>query len=74
MSVYKMNCLSVPASILSYMIQNTADVLHITTLDIKNEKIMWIRFIFIYRYNNSCTDNEEEPWLLWLQYDCFMVP
>lgn len=40
MSVYKMNCLSVPASILSYMIQNTADVLHITTLDIKNEKIM----------------------------------
>ena len=41
MSVYKMNCLSVPASILSYMIQNTADVLHITTLDIKNEKIMW---------------------------------
>ena len=43
MSVYKMNCLSVPASILSYMIQNTADVLHITTLDIKNEKIMWKR-------------------------------
>ena len=39
-SVYKMNCLSVPASILAYMIQNTVDVLYITTLNIKNEKIM----------------------------------
>ena len=28
--VYKMNCLSVPTSILSYMMQNTVDVIRIT--------------------------------------------
>ena len=37
---YKMNWLSVPASTLTYMIQNIIHVLSITILDMKNEKIM----------------------------------
>ena len=40
--------LSVPTSILSYMIQNTVDVVHITTLDNKNEKIMWKRNSYLF--------------------------
>ena len=57
-SVYKMNRLSVPTSILSYMIQNTVDVNILLTLGIQNEKNVK-KFIFIYRYNDSCIDNKE---------------
>lgn len=51
--------LSVPISILFYMIQNTIDVTCITSTRHKNEKIVKMKFILIYRYKNSCTDNEE---------------
>lgn len=39
-SVYKMNYLSVPTSILSYMIQNTVDTYVFPTPVIKNKNIM----------------------------------
>lgn len=41
------------------MIQNTIDVTCITSTRHKNEKIVKMKFILIYRYKNSCTDNEE---------------
>lgn len=37
------------------------------TLAIKNEKVMKMKSMFIYRYNNSCTDTEEAA------YGCFIV-
>ena len=40
LSAYKINCLSVPSSILPCMIQNTVCVACITTQDIKNEKVL----------------------------------
>ena len=46
-SVYKMNYLLVPTSVLSSMIQNNVDVIHIATLDAK-----WKR-------DDSCIDHEE---------------
>ena len=49
LSAYKINCLSVPSSILPYMIQNTVYVAYITTQDIKNEKILWKRNWCFYR-------------------------
>ena len=64
-SAYKMNCLSVATSILSYMIQNTVDVICITNTrhqkwkdNVKNE------FAFIYRYNDSYIDNKEAAILM----------
>lgn len=44
-------------SMLSSIIQNTVDVIH-TIVYIKNEKIIWKKFIFI-RYHDSCVDNKE---------------
>lgn len=65
MTLDKVNHLSVYTSILSYMIENILDVLCIT-LNIENEKVMKMKFTFIYRYNNSCIDTEEAAgWLLY---------
>ena len=63
---YKMNHLSVPTSKLSYTIQNTVDVICVTnTRHQKRKDNMKKKYIFIYRYNDSCTDNEEAAvWLL----------
>lgn len=44
-------------SILSYIMQNTVDVMYII-LYIKNEQIKWKQFIFV-RYHDSCVDNKE---------------
>ena len=42
------------------MIQNTVDVIHITNTKYQKWKDNVKRkFIFIYRYNDSCIDNEE---------------
>ena len=50
------------------MIQNTVDVIYITTLHIKNEKVMWKRnsYLFIGVMNDSRIDNEEVA--IWLLY------
>ena len=55
-----MSHLSLPVSVLSYMIQNTVGGIGITNTryqklkdNVKN------KFIFIDRYKNSCIDNEE---------------
>ena len=61
-----MNHLSVPTSILSYMIQNTVDVICITnTRHQKRKDNVKNKFIFIYGYNNTCIDNEEATTLLY---------
>ena len=65
-SVYKMNHLSVPTSILSCMIQNTTDVIYITNTRHQKWKDVKKKFIFIYRYNNSWIDNKEA--VIWLLY------
>ena len=66
-SVYKMNHLSAPTSILSYMVQNTIDVIHITnTGHQKLKDNVEKKFIFIYVHNDSCIDNEEAA--VWLLY------
>lgn len=63
---YRVNHLSVPASVLSHMKQNTV---HITCI-INRRHQKWKgnvkkKFICIYRYNNLCIDNEEAAdWLL----------
>lgn len=36
-----MNHLPVSASMFSYMLQNSVDVIHIAKLDMKNEALMW---------------------------------
>lgn len=53
-SVYKMSHLSAPTSILSYVTSNTVDI----TLAIKDGKNVRKKFIYIYQYNDVCTDNE----------------
>ena len=59
-SVYKMNNLSALRSILSYMIQNIVNVIHFTNSRHQKWKVnVKKKFIFIYRYNDSCTDNKE---------------
>lgn len=58
-SVYKMNCLSVPTSILCYMIQSTKMLYVLLTLDIKKKDNVKKKFMFIYRCDNSCIDSEE---------------
>ena len=64
-SVYKMNHLSVPTSILSNMIQKTVDVICITnTRHQKWKGNVKRKLVFIYRYNDSCIDNEEAA--VWL--------
>lgn len=55
-SVYKMNHLSAPTSVLSYVTSNTVDIT--LTLDIKHGKDVRKKFIYIYKYNDVCTDNE----------------
>lgn len=58
--VYKMTCLSVPMSILSYMIQNTRCI-----NNTRHQKWKPVKLICIYRSTSSCTDNEEAAiWLL----------
>lgn len=53
------------------MIQNTVDVLHITnTRHQKLKDDVKVKFIFIYRYKDSCTDNEEAA--IWLLYGCLV--
>ena len=61
-----MNHLSVPTSILSYMIQNTVDVIYITNTEHQKWKdIVKKKFIFIYRYDDLGIDNKEAAiWLL----------
>ena len=49
-----MNCLSVHALILSYVIQNTEDVIHITNARHENNYVKK-KFLFLCRYNDSCT-------------------
>lgn len=66
MSVYKMNCLSVPTSILCYMIQSTKMLYVLLTLDIKKKDNVKKKFMFIYKYSNSCIDNVEAA--IWLLY------
>ena len=66
LSVYKMNCLSVPISLLSYMIQNTVVVTCVTnTRHQKWKDNVKKKLLFIYRYD-SCIDNKEAA--LWLFY------
>ena len=63
-SVYKMNCLS---SVVSSMIQNTVDVICITKTRYQKWKDnVKQKFIFIYRYNDSCIDNKDAA--IWLPY------
>ena len=60
-------CLSVPTSILSYIIQ-TVYVTHILILDTKNEKVMWKRNSYLFTgimIHAPITKKQ--------QYDCFMV-
>ena len=65
-SVYKMNCLLVTTSILSYMLQNTVDVICIpNTRHQKWKDNVKKKFIFIYKYNESYIDNEKEA-AIWL--------
>ena len=55
-----MSCLPVPRSVLSYMIQNTADVICITNTRRQRLKDnVKCKFIFIYRCNDSGIDNKE---------------
>ena len=55
-----MNYLSVPTSMLSYMIQNTADVIVVTNAKYQSWKAnVKKQFIFICSYNDSFIDNEE---------------
>ena len=52
--------MSVPTSILSYMIQNTVDIIYIIiTRSKKWEDNVKKKFIFFNGYNDSCMDNEE---------------
>ena len=61
-----MNHLSVPTSILSYMIQNTVDVICIpNTGHQKWKDNVKKKFILIYKYNESYIDNEEAV-AIWL--------
>ena len=49
------------------MVQNTVDVKSVTnTRHQKWKDNVKKKFIFIYRYDNSCTDNEEAA--IWLLY------
>lgn len=62
---YKMNPVSEPTSILSHIMQNTEDI--ISFRNTRHQK--WMdnveKFVFIYRYNDPCIDNEETAiWLL----------
>lgn len=54
-SVYKMDHLSVPTSVLFYMIQNTVNVTCITNFRYNKWKDVKKNFIFT---SNSCIDNE----------------
>ena len=67
LSAYKINCLSIPSSILPDMLQNTVDVTCITTQDIKNEKISWKRNWYFY------TGITIHALIIKKQWDCFMV-
>lgn len=53
-----MNCLSIPTLILSYMIQNTVNVICIMNTRHKKCKDN-MKEIHIYRYKDSCIGNEE---------------
>ena len=62
-----MNYLSVPTSMLSYMIQNTKAVIHIINTNHQKWKDnVKKKCIFIYRYNNSHIDIKKQ------QYDRYM--
>ena len=73
-SVYKINWLFIivgnfllPTSVLSYMIQNTVDFICITnTRHQKWKDNVKKKFMFIYKYSNSCIDNVEAA--IWLLY------
>ena len=59
-----MSCLCI--SLLSYVIQNTVDVIYITNIrHQKGKDNVKNKFIIIYRYSHSCTDNKESIWLLY---------
>ena len=59
LSVYKANHLSVSTAILSYMIQNTVDVIVITNTKYQSWKANVKKpYIFICSYNDSSIDNE----------------
>ena len=65
-SVYKVSYLSVPTLIL-YVIQNTVDVIHVTnTRHQKWKDNVKKKFVFIYRYNDSCINNKAAA--VWLLY------
>ena len=56
-SVYKMS-LFFPILVLSYMIQNTIDIIYITNISHQKGKgNVKKKFIFIYRYNDSFISN-----------------
>lgn len=65
LSFYKMNPVLKPTSILSHKIQNTVD-----SVSLRNSRHQkWVdnveKFVFIYRHNDPCIDNEETAvWLL----------
>ena len=53
-----MSCLCI--SLLSYVIQNTVDVIYITNIrHQKGKDNVKNKFLIIYRYSHSCTDNKE---------------
>lgn len=59
--VYKMNCLPVPTSILSYMVQNTVNIKCIPNTRYKKWKDNVKRNLHLFTdvINNTCIDNEE---------------
>ena len=68
-SVRERHQASVPTSMLSYMIQNTVDVIHVVnTTHRKGKGKVAKKLVFIYRYHNSSLLMRKQ------QYDCFEWP